>query len=66
MLSIVRKQILPSAMEYLKFLSDTLNAKSAAVPGVNNSVEADLIQEINTIYTSAYQNTCLLYTSRCV
>lgn len=57
MLSIVRKQILPSAMEYLKFLSDTLNAKSAAVPGVNNSVEADLIQEINTIYTSAYQNT---------
>ena len=53
MLSIVRKQILPSALEYTRFLSETLNAKKMAMEEADTSVEKDLIQMLSSITASA-------------
>ena len=61
MLSIVRKQILPSALEYTRFLSETLSAKKAAMEEADISVEKDLIQMISAIAASAHRKTRALH-----
>lgn len=57
MLSIVRKQILPSAMEYTKYLSETIVANRTAIASLDTSCEEDLLLQIHTIYSNAYQKT---------
>ena len=61
MLSIVRKQILPSALEYTRFLSETLNAKKMAMEEADTSVEKDLIQMLSSITASAHRKTRALH-----
>ena len=57
MLSIVRKQILPSAMEYSRYLSETIIANKTAIASLDTSSEEDLLKQIHAIYASAYQKT---------
>ena len=57
MLSIVRKQILPSVMEYTRFLSETISAKKAAVASIDTSCEEDLLIQLQDIYVRAYHKT---------
>ena len=57
MLSIVRKQILPSAMEYTKYLSETIVANRTAIASLDTSCEEDLLMQIHSIYSNAYQKT---------
>ncbi len=57
MLSIVRKQILPSAMEYARSLSETIIANRSAISTLDTSCEEDLLKQIHTIYANAYQKT---------
>ena len=61
MLSIVRKQILPSALEYTRFLSETLNAKKMAMEEADTSVEKDLIQMLSSITANAHRKTRALH-----
>ena len=57
MLSIVRKQILPSVMEYTRFLSETISAKKAAIASIDTSCEEDLLIQLQDIYVRAYHKT---------
>lgn len=55
MVEMVRKEILPGVMNYMKNLAETLNQKKQALPTLYNRMEVDLLHKISLLNDEAYE-----------
>lgn len=54
MLEMAKKDIMPAAMKYVKFISETINALSKAAPFAKSDAEQDLLKDMTTWTSDLY------------
>ena len=54
MLEMAKKDIMPAAMKYVKFISETINALSKAAPFAKADAEQDLLKDMTTWTSDLY------------